>query len=367
MLLACARMAAVYRRVSIIFLLIIGGLLGQASLHYRPAQLLPAGQTPQAGDTRPAGTDTRLAWNRQHSNQERRAMLLGSMAMIAAHPVTGSGLSTFETQFPYALVSAGLVNPFTVTVTHPHNEIAYVWAEGGIAALTGLLLWGGVLALPFASLVTRTRRWKTACRGVLFLPLVLHILVELPVYVSAIHGFLLVVLLWLALPVRVTRPFGRYRTGRHRRTGLILTGGLLCVAGGIFMATGLQSASKLREAERFRLMDPTPLGQLLNPYAQSDRLLFDQAVSDLMAFNLTQDPVFIRQFRTRAGIWLARHNDANLTATLMQIPRNQRQLTATRYWQYRGCLSFPQDLRFHCNTASSLTFQEKRYDSFSTH
>ncbi|WP_227512202.1 Wzy polymerase domain-containing protein [Klebsiella aerogenes] len=193
----------------------------------------------------------------------------------------------------------------------------------------------------------------------LFLPLVLHILAELPVYVSAVHGLLLVVLLRLALPVRDSHPYRRYRVGRHRRTGLILAGSLLCVAGGVFMVTGLQSASKLQEAERFRLMDPTPLGQLLNPYAQSDRLLFDQAVSDLMAFNLTQDPVFIRQFHARAGTWLSRHNDANLTATLLQITLNQRQLTAARYWQYRGCLSFPRDQRFRCQSASSFTFQEK--------
>ncbi|EQB8221512.1 O-antigen ligase family protein [Klebsiella aerogenes] len=354
MLLMFARGVSLSRRLGIVAILIAGGLLGQASLHYRPAQLLP-----QASDTRPTGTDARLAWNRQHSNQERKTMLLGSVAMIAAHPLAGSGLSTFEAQFPYALAGAGHENPFTVTVTHPHNEIAYVWAEGGVAALVGLLLWGGVLALPFVPLVTRIRRWKTACRGVLFLPLVLHILAELPVYVSAVHGLLLVVLLRLALPVRDSRPYRRYRVGRHRRTGLILAGSLLCVAGGVFMVTGLQSASKLQEAERFRLMDPTPLGQLLNPYAQSDRLLFDQAVSDLMAFNLTQDPVFIRQFHARAGTWLSRHNDANLTATLLQITLNQRQLTAARYWQYRGCLSFPRDQRFRCQSASSFTFQEK--------
>ncbi|EPQ5805043.1 O-antigen ligase family protein [Klebsiella aerogenes] len=362
MLLGLARFTPVSRRGALVVLLLVGGLAGHAGLSARPAAL----PVTQAGDVRPADTAGRLAWNRQQSGHERRVMLQGARAMIADRPLAGQGLATFETRFPAALSSAGIANPFTVTVTHPHNELLYVWSEGGLAALAGLLLWGSVLAWPVLNVVTAPRRWRVAARGVLVLPLALHLMTELPLYLSAAHGILLAVLLRLALPSGAgCRQRARPAQPRRVRGGVV-AGLVVCAAGALFMATALQSAFRLQDAERFHLMDPTPLTQLLNPYAQSDRLLFDQAVSDLMTYNLTQDPALIGAFRTRATDWLSRHNDASLTATLQQIALSEHRFTDALYWQQRGCRSFARDPRFHCHPDEPSVRQERRNVSTSS-
>ena len=348
-LLLLSRFIPASRRGVLVLLLLAGGLVGHAGLSARP-DTLPVSQV---GDTRPTGTEARLDWNRQQSGQERQVMLQAALVMIAGRPLLGQGLGTFEARFPDVLASEDIPNPFTVTVFHPHNELLYVWSEGGVAALAGLLLWCAVLAWPVLTLLATPPRWRVAARGILVLPLVIHLMTELPLYLSAAHGILLVVLLRLALPVSATRPCRPAR-------GPGAAGLAVCAAGALFMATGLQSAFRLQDAERFRLMDPTPLTQLLNPYAQSDRLLFDKAISNLMTYNLTRDPALIREFRTGATDWLSRHNDASLTATLQQIAMNEHRFNDALYWQQRGCRSFARDPRFHCRPDFSSAGQEPR-------
>jgi O-antigen polymerase len=83
-------------------------------------------------------------------------------------------------------------------VSHPHNEILLWMVEGGITAVVAILLvcLGTLLVLWQ---VGKTRSW--AYLG-LMLPLVLHMQVELPLYMSALDWFLLLVI--LSLPFRHT-------------------------------------------------------------------------------------------------------------------------------------------------------------------
>ncbi|HBV9912399.1 TPA: hypothetical protein MEA72_004551 [Klebsiella aerogenes] len=317
--------------------LILGGLLaGQGVLALRPAVL-----SHPSGDARPVTTTARLQHDRLHSGIERQALIKGAVAMITRAPLAGNGLGSFERQFPDALASIGVNNPFTVTVSHPHNEILYVWSEGGIVAALGLLLWLGVWGSPLLR-----RRRRVASGWLLTVPLVVHCMTEMPFYLSAIHAVLLAILFRLALPA------GGAPTLPARPLRYLCVAGLilLCLSGGAFMATGIQSATRLQEAERFRLMDPTPLEYVSNPLAQPDRLLFDQAVNHLMMFNLLQDPSLTDLFSRQASYWLMLHNDANLTATLMRLAQRRGDVAQTQHWRRRGCLSFRQDERFQCQS-----------------
>lgn len=89
---------------------------------------------------RPTNVDALLVWNHQHSIVERLTLIKGSLLMILNHPWSGYCLGSFERQFPEVLAENEVVNPFTVTVKHPHNELLYVWSEGGCLAVVGSLL-----------------------------------------------------------------------------------------------------------------------------------------------------------------------------------------------------------------------------------
>lgn len=316
--------------------LMAGLLAGQGILFLRPA-LHPT----TAGDVRPVNTEARLQHDRQHSGAERLALLQGTSLIIATTPWSGSGLGTFERRFPDALAEAGAVNPFTVTVSHPHNELLYVWSEGGVVAAAGLMLWLGL----WGSLFLRRRR-RVAMRALLTVPLVAHCMTEMPLYLSAIHLILLALLFRMALPVRCKKalPVSPGAVRPVAVTGLAI----ICLAGGTFMVTALQSSSQLQSAESFRLMDPVPLTAIRNPLAQPDRLLFDRTVNLLMMYNLQPDPMLLDRFTVQATDWLTRHNDASLTATLMQLAHHRGDTVRQQYWRRRGCQSFQQDRRFDC-------------------
>lgn len=327
-------------RLIALSVMVAGLLAGQGVLALRPA-LHPT----VAGDLRPVTADARLQHDRQHSGTERLALIKGAGLLIASAPWTGHGLASFERRFPEALASAGMENPFTVTVSHPHNELLYVWSEGGILAALGLLLWLGLWGCLFLR-----RRRHIAMRALLTLPLMAHCMTEMPFYLSAVHLVLLALLLRLALPAERPAASPPVSPLRHRTvaTGLAL----ICLAGAGFMLTGLQSAAQLQSAERFRLMDPLPLTHISNPFAQPDRLQFDRSVSQLMMYNLLQDPALVDRFTVQATDWLERHNDASLTATLMQLAQRRGDTVQMQHWRTRGCQSFRQDARFRCQTVT---------------
>lgn len=337
-------------RKFIVLALVAGFAIGHIGLELRPYSLAPHAPS-QTVDTRPTETDARLDWNKQHSNNERMTLLKGALGMIATSPLLGSGLETFETTFPKTLVSMGIDNPFTVTVIHPHNELLYVWAEGGLAALAGLLIWLGVWAQPFRSLLTVHRHSNVIARGALTIPLMAHVMSEFPLYFSAIHAITLIVLLWLALPASL-RKASRSKNQTGRRLFYSATV-VVCLLSFGFMATGLQSSARLREAESFNLMDQTPLTEVLNPFAQPERLHFDWAVSDLMQFNLTHNVDWLALFQQQVRRWLINHNDDNLTASMMKIAAYKNDTAQVKFWQQRGCLSFRMDPRFSCESLHS--------------
>lgn len=330
---------------------LFGVLAGKGVLMLRPDQLKASAQVVSSGgklstvtDHRPLNTDERMEWNRQHSGAERRVMIAGSLIMIAQRPMLGFGLGSFESQFPLTLAIHGLRNPFTVTVAHPHNELLYVWSEGGILAFVGLLLCLLVLTRPFFS-------WRSASSAVLMLPLLMHMMTEYPFYLSAVHAVMLVILFCAAFQGddKAFQPLPPV-VDRGIKMGILIAG----LAAVIFMSTGLQSALRIFQFEHGKFAHPELLTAVSNPWAQPDRLRFDRAISDLVQFNVRRDPALLQDFRQQADKWLSRHNDANLIATMVQVGVFLDE-PGKGFWNQRGCMSFPQDPRFTCNWKGGMT------------
>lgn len=340
------------QRLQILLLIAAGLAAGLAVSHFRPVMLI-AGQPSVSPHKGIVVTEIkRLTRDRVSSDRERLTLTKGALLLIAARPFAGHGIGSFESAFPPALARSGHLNPFTVTVTHPHNELLYVWSEGGIVALAGLLCWIALWAIPFRPLLNLLRRQRAprhvVARGALTLPLMIHVMTEFPFYSSAVHGVLMVVLLWLALPIRARRS-PRLFPSSPADTRLVQVMVIcFCLAGMLFMGTALQSAFCIRAAEKTLLRDATPLTKVTNPLAQPERLQFDLAEENLLRFDTTHHAEWLNRFQQQAGLWLAIHNDAYLTDAMLRIAQVQQDKQQAAYWRQRGCLSFYTDPRFHC-------------------
>ncbi|MCY9801614.1 PglL family O-oligosaccharyltransferase [Citrobacter braakii] len=297
----------------------------------------PADKTAINSDAKDASAFS-LERMRAESSIQRRQMLEGSVALIKQHPLLGAGAGSFESVWPDALASTGQVSSFEHTVTHPHNEILFVLAEGGIVALSGLLLFAGIFCIP---LIKGSHRSRTI--WALTLPIALHCMTEYPFYLSAVHAVIFLLLLRLSWPVRLLKP--REVSLSLKRFILIAVGGL-CLWGMFFLHTAWQTRAILRTAEISGLTDTELLKDVPNSIAQYDRLQFNRCVSELMAFNQTRKTSHLNQFERCASAWLHVHNDANVTASLITIAKSKGDLEAAEQWRIRGHRDFPFDPRF---------------------
>ncbi|MCX4187662.1 PglL family O-oligosaccharyltransferase, partial [Methylophaga sp. OBS4] len=151
--------------------------------------------------------DKTVAMQSGYSGSARLGIYKISLDLVAEKPVFGHGVGSFASVFQFARPAFFEQNPDGTLpkqiVSHPHNEIIQWLVEGGLIALMGIVL--------VAIGVLRALRQTGWSRGLaytgLLLPIVLHTQVELPLYTSILHWFVLVILLAL--------PFSHQLTNRN--------------------------------------------------------------------------------------------------------------------------------------------------------
>ncbi|HID4130577.1 O-antigen ligase [Pluralibacter gergoviae] len=289
--------------------------------------------------------DAFSAIDKRGSTHERWLILKTTWALIARHPWAGWGYGSFEAAFSrQAQISGG---PFVVTLIHPHNELLYAWAEGGIVAVAGLLL----MAAGILRGLWQPGGWRWT--GIaLLLPLISHINLEYPLYQSAPHCLMLTLLLALIMPPVMPETAG---TG-SRWMRLVIAAASLPIL--LFMASALVTQQRLTAIER-RGLDPLATGAtdselgLINPYGQRLRLDYDRHIALLIRYNTLRDPQLLARFTRWADSYLRHHNDPNVMASRLAIIGatqpdllNGACLQARRRW--------PQDRRFLCRNATGL-------------
>lgn len=135
----------------------------------------------------------------QRSFYERLIMYDTSYEMFKDKPLFGQGFSNFGSTFMFYKADVSKDNPrykgmvYNEFISHPHNELLYILSECGIA---------GILAVMIALFGI----WKIL-RGIgigqagisiaLFMPLLLHMMVEYPLKLSSAHTFLFILILYL--------------------------------------------------------------------------------------------------------------------------------------------------------------------------
>lgn len=310
MLMAAAR--GLRRRfiVSLIVMLLAGGLAWEALTQVSAQQPVLAWPTDRA------------MWL-----QTFRACL----ALLMAHPLTGTGYGDFAGSLPQGMQLAGLLATWKsrVVTEHPGSEWLYWITEGGVVALAGLVLllaWGGRL---------HTALWRQSSRsgglgqggseglGLLYcaLPLLLATLLTVaPGYASPLHYLLMMVLTGTAvsgLKVRNTCGATSGKGGALRTVLFTVTAVVVLW----FSVSGTRVAISLQDARQTSGRDVTSLehARRANPLYLPDDVGFAMAIHRLQQFSKTGDKTLLSGTEPFFRDYLSRHPDPNVYSTYITV------------------------------------------------
>lgn len=284
----------------------------------------------------------------ESSTSYRMQMLGETLNMIFAHPFKGWGLGSFSYEYAHFLIRSGITSLESVVINHPHNEILFGWAEGGMVTLIayGIIIFAGWRLWQQSALRDRNHR-SFHCRGLwlLLLPLLLHSLVEYPFYLSAVLWMIFLLLLALcdqgscshvdekdikkneATPHKI-----KYQNSTISLWSLrIGTLGVGVVAGlaVLFMTTALQSGLFLTMFENVQItQSPQDVSRiniekvsqaLLNPWVFRERLEFDRQVNNLIKFNMTKKSYLLFDYLDWSSKYLEHGTDPSVYKSRMLI------------------------------------------------
>lgn len=279
------------------------------------------------------------------SNSERLLTLKYSLQMIGEHPWLGWGYGSFEHEFVRYVFSEGMLPPLGLRqMTHPHNELLLAWVEGGIIALAGMLLlivaWFRLIPAPGKT----CKRVSATAFWIMTLPIALHTMTEYPLYQSAPHIFVLMILCRLAASEQEIKSRGTEQGYRVAASVLMVAAFSLA----LFMFSGLQTNAVLTQAERHQLVDfPERTAGLINPWVQFKRLEYDRNVRLLLDYNETGETKLLRTYRPWAETYLRTHNDANTYWSLIRVYQLNGDSRNAALYRAAAQYLFPGDSRFH--------------------
>ncbi len=284
--------------------------------------------------------------SKEGSTSSRIHMLSVTWKMILSHPFLGNGYGGFEAVYGHFAmrIPPGIEGD---TVTHPHNELLFAWAEGGIIAAGGLIIMI-VSAVRFIFLPTA----MATCGVALVVPLLVHMNLEYPLYQSASHGLLMIILLCVAGPLH-TNAIVKFKKPSIRKfipVVINITTGM-CVLS--FMVTALITQHRITLVERHNLTElafneDNVMKELINPISQNTRLSFDRHVSLLLRFNTTRNPDVLTEFYTWGNDYLKTHNDPNVYDSLIRIANAMNSPESKRLCE-EAHGRWQSDIRFNCN------------------
>ena len=131
-----------------------------------------------------------------HSTSVRKILYQLSYELYRENPILGVGYGNYFSSFRHYYAQRKNEDPsvlsFTGNIDHPHNETLFWMVGGGIAPLIGLL----IIAGGFLIMIWRAKSPEAWATAGLILPILIHTQLELPFYLSLIHWFLFIFLLY---------------------------------------------------------------------------------------------------------------------------------------------------------------------------
>ena len=218
--------------------------------------LLIGSSLPTLGTKSPYSIESALS----KSTSARKLFYKLTFELWQLDPLTGIGYGNFFSSFRHHYAqrmsedtSISITN--AKNVDHPHNETLFWMVEGGIIALIGLL----IIAGGFLIMIWRAKSPEAWAAVGLILPILIHTQVELPFYLSLIHWFLFIFLLYC-----IDEDFGEWHVKkmpwkRFPRIVAVIIPGIIIP----YMVTALQTGFVITKFERTGLNN---IGLLLSAW-----------------------------------------------------------------------------------------------------
>jgi len=165
-----------------------------------------------------------------------------ALELVAQKPGFGHGIGNFQRVWGTQSGNYHQRNPdakLPPYVTHPHNELVYWLIEGGIVSVVGILAAIGAMLLA----MIRCGPQRGGGYAALLLPISLHAQVELPFYISSLHWFLWLFLIFMVLRHHTTTakvPLSLSATRLIKISAI-----LFCMGSGYFMIHSARAQSDI--------------------------------------------------------------------------------------------------------------------------
>ena len=223
----------------------------------------------------------RIEGEKIHSTSVRKILYQLSYELYRENPILGVGYGNYFSSFRHYYAQRksedSSVLSFTGNIDHPHNETLFWMVGGGIAPLIGLL----IIAGGFLIMIWRAKSPEAWATAGLILPILIHTQLELPFYLSLIHWFLFLFLLYC-----IDEEYGEIMV---KKMPLKIFPGIVAILiPGItilYMITVLQTGFVITKYERSRYKDHNLLRSAWNP--QSWHKKYDTIVMTLR-FNIAK-------------------------------------------------------------------------------
>ncbi|WP_195918381.1 PglL family O-oligosaccharyltransferase [Erwinia sorbitola] len=271
-----------------------------------------------------------LAWFSQVSNGVARDVMQGStlsyrlqvwqicLAMIAEKPWFGWGYGQFSTEFIHY---AHRLLPDTLEsfhMPHPHNEFLFWGVEGGLPGLAAL----GLIASGVVLLCIRRIRCGYGWAGrlsrspwLLMVPIALHTQVEFPLYQSALHGIMLILLLRVC-DIRSSVFIRRYNV-QGLRWGLV-GAAMMCL---LYLHNGLYASQVITTVEREGLKNIARYQQLIHPHPWQQRQSYGEHLAGLLTYGQSQQHQVLKDYQHWGESYLRHTPDVNVYINLSVVNR----------------------------------------------
>jgi len=131
-------------------------------------------------------------------SMSRVAMYTIGMELVAQQPIHGYGIGGFLRAWNTQATDFVIRHPETSlpqSVNHPHNEILFWMIEAGLPALFGII----IFAVGIGIALYRCGFQRGGAYAAMLLPISLHTQVELPFYISSLHWFIWLFVIYLVL------------------------------------------------------------------------------------------------------------------------------------------------------------------------
>lgn len=276
----------------------------------------------------------------QGSNHQRLLTLYYTLLYAIQHPVLGYGAGTYSGAYQHFLATLPGGNPGHETMSHPHNELLYQYAEGGLVALAGALIWFGLVVRVWWKADSALYRGIVIC----MLPIMLHTQLEYPLYYSAPHY--LVLLMLLSLAEKNEQQSTGSNSSRVSFSVLRFSMLLLTFYGALVSFQSYRVWQTLEHFEGSSLADPEVITALNVPGVMRLRFEQDRTLLRLFRFRHVKDVESLREFTKENATWMSVHAWPVLYQNQISVFRYLNDDKNALIWQDKAQRTFPWDKRF---------------------